>query len=210
MKKLLDLTKKIKDQKLRKQVVSFLKDLRLSNKHFKKYPKEDIEEAGSIFVIQSAGLGPVERNLVKHTVALADLCEKTADCFKENYGLKLNKDHLLAAAILHDVVKVFEFKRSGDGSLEHTGITLDHTMLGVAELYSRNFPEEIIHIVASHFGQGGPTPPRSFEAVVFHELDSLTSSIEYYHWGKQSLNDRIIFLDYDDIKGLGESDEKSD
>lgn len=209
MKKLLKLIEKIEDKSLREKVKGFLKDLRLTNKHFKKYPKEQLKEAGSLFVIPTSGLGPVERNLIKHTVALTELCIKTADCFKKNYGLVLNTDFLIAASILHDLMKVFEYKRNKSGELEPTGIMLDHSMLAVSELYSRNFPEEVIHIVASHFGESGPTPPRSFEAVIFHHLDSLISIIEYYHEGKKKLDEQIIFLSEEELKKLGEKTEKS-
>jgi len=101
-------------------------------------------------------------------------------------------------------MKVFEYKRNKSGDLEPTGIMLDHTMLGVAELYSRDFPEEVIHIVASHFGEGGPTPPRSFEAVIFHHLDSLVSVVEYYHRYKKKMDHQIVFLTEEDLKRLGE------
>lgn len=156
MKKLLRLAEKIEDKTLRKKVIDFLKDLRLTSKYFKKYPKEKLEDAGSLFVVPTSGLGPIERDIVNHTVALTELCIKTADNFKKNYGLKLKKDFLVAASILHDLMKAFEYKRDKDSDLEPTGIMLDHTMLAVAELYKRDFPEEVIHIVASHFGETGP------------------------------------------------------
>ncbi len=208
MKELLELTKKIEDKTLREKVVEFLKDLRLSSKYFKKYPKEKLKDAGSLFVISSSGLGPIERDIVNHTVALTDLCIKTSENFEKNYGLKLKKDFLVAASILHDLMKAFEYKRDKKGELEPTGIMLDHTMLAVAELYKRDFPEEVIHIVASHFGEGGPTPPRTFEAVVFHHLDSLVSMIEYYHHGKKKMDQQIIFLTEEDLKKLGEKTEQ--
>lgn len=208
MKRLLELADKIKDKNLRKKVKDFLKDLRLSSKDFKKYPKEKLEKAGSLFVIPTSGLGPIERDIVNHTVVLTDLCIKTADNFNKNYKMKLNKDFLIAASIIHDLMKVFEYKRNEEGGLEPTGIMLDHTMLGVAELYSRNFPEEVIHIVASHYGEGGPTPPRTFEALIFHHLDSLVSMIEYYHKGKKKLDRQIILLTEKELKGLGGQTEK--
>jgi len=209
MKKLLKLTGNIEDKTLRKKVIDFLRDLRLTSKYFKKYPKERLENAGSLFVVPTSGLGPIERDIVNHTVALTELCIKTADNFKKNYGLKLKRDFLIAASILHDLMKAFEYKRDKDGDLEPTGIMLDHTMLGVAELYKRDFPEEVIHIVASHFGEAGPTPPRSFEAVIFHHLDSLVSIVEYYHKGKKKLDKQIILLTEEELKRLGEKAEKS-
>jgi len=208
MKKLLKLAQEIKNRGLKKKVVDFLKDLRLSNKDFKKYPKEKLKTAGSLFVVPTSGMGPIERDVVEHTAALTELCTKTVDIFKKNYGLKLNKDFLIAAAIVHDLMKVFEYKRDKSGELEPTGIMLDHTMLAVAELYARDFPEEVIHIVASHFGEAGPTPPRTFEAIIFHNLDSLVSIVEYYHRFKKKMDHQIVFLTEEDLKRLGEKTEK--
>ena len=102
MKKLLKLAERIENKTLRNKVMGFLKDLRLSNKDFKKYPKEKLKTAGSLFVVPTSGMGPIERDIIEHTAALTELCIKTVDTFKKNYGLKLNKDYLIAASVLHD------------------------------------------------------------------------------------------------------------
>lgn len=174
MDKLIQLAQRIKGEKLRKMVVEFLKNPSLSNENFKKYPREKIERAGAVF---SAGGMPVERDVLNHTIALVEMCDHAADVVQTTYGLRLDRDSLLAAAILHDIAKLFEWKREKHG-LEHTGVLLDHTMLGVAELYSRGFPEEVIHIVAAHFGEHGPTPPRNFEALIMHHIDNMLSIVE--------------------------------
>ena len=211
--KLAKLAEKIKDKELRKKVVDILNNLELSNKNFKKYPKEDLETAASMFVVPSSGFGPVERDVFVHTSSLVDLCEKICESFKKNYKIKLNKDYLIAAALLHDIMKAFEFVRNPRGELEPTGILLDHTMLGTAELYARDFPEEIIHIVASHFGETGPTPPRTFEALVFHYLDSMVSLVEYYNKAQKNvqtqMKDQILLLTEEELKKLSEKDKKS-
>lgn len=174
MEKLIQLAQKIKGEKLRKMVVEFLKNPTLSNETFKKYPREKLETAGAIF---NAGGIEVERNVLNHTITLVELCDRAADVMEKTYGLPLNRDNLIAAALLHDIAKLFEWKRGKHG-LEHTGVLLDHTMLGTAELYSRGFPEEVVHIVAAHFGEHGPTPPRSFEALIMHHLDTMLSIVE--------------------------------
>lgn len=208
MKKLIELSKKIKDEKLRKMVVSFLKDLKLSNKDFSKYPKTAIEDAASMFTVGGpSGSSTVERTVLNHTIALVELCEKTADVFEKTYGLPLNRDNLIAAAILHDIMKVFEWKKGLQG-LEHTGIMLDHTMLAVAELYHRAFPEDVIHIIASHFGESGPTPPRNFEALIFHHLDTMASMVEFRMSGGSAQQPvQLVLLDEETLKKLGEGSE---
>jgi 7,8-dihydroneopterin 2',3'-cyclic phosphate phosphodiesterase len=211
MQKLIELAQKIKDNELREKVVEFLRNPTLSHKEFKKYPKMKIEEAGSIFTVTTpSGSISIERDILNHTLALVDLCIKTADTLEKNYGIPLNRDFLIAAAILHDITKIFEWKREKQ-ELEHTGILLDHTMLGVAELYHRGFPEGVIHIIASHFGETGPTPPRNFEALIFHHLDTLLSLTEFHlHGAKtQAQPVQLVLLDEETIKKIaGEKTEK--
>jgi 7,8-dihydroneopterin 2',3'-cyclic phosphate phosphodiesterase len=178
MQKLIELAKKIKDKELRKKVVDFLKDPKLSHPDFKKYPKEKIEEARAVFtVVTPQGPLGAERDVLNHTVALVDLCEKTSDNLEKNYKILIDRDSLIAGALLHDICKIFEWKKTKEG-FEPTGILLDHTMLGTAEFYHREFPEKVIHLVASHFGESGPTPPRNFEAMILHHCDSFLSLTE--------------------------------
>jgi 7,8-dihydroneopterin 2',3'-cyclic phosphate phosphodiesterase len=210
MQELINLAEKIENKELRKKVIEFLKDPSLSHKDFKKYPKAKIEEVKSLFTVSTAeGVESAERGIIEHSVALAELCLKTAETFEKNYGIKLNRDYLLAAAILHDIPKIFEWKKGKEG-FEHTGILLDHTMLGVAELYKREFPEEVIHIVASHFGETGPTPPRNFEALIFHHLDSMLSVAEFYLAPKVKQEPvQLVVLDEKMLKEISEKSEKS-
>jgi 7,8-dihydroneopterin 2',3'-cyclic phosphate phosphodiesterase len=46
-------------------------------------------------------------------------------------------------------------------------------MLGTSELHARHFPEKVVHIVASHFGENGPTPPQTVEAYIVHAIDNM-------------------------------------
>jgi len=211
MQKLIELAQNIKDVELRKKVVEFLKDPRLTHKDFKKYPRMKIEEAGSVFTVGGpSGSTSVERDVLTHTISLVNLCLSTAETFEKTYGIKINRDHLIAAAILHDITKIFEWKK-GEQGFEHTGILLDHTMLGVAEFYQRGFPEGVIHIIASHFGEGGPTPPRNFEALILHHLDNMISLAEFHLYGSRQSQEpvQLVVLDDETLKKItGEKTEK--
>jgi 7,8-dihydroneopterin 2',3'-cyclic phosphate phosphodiesterase len=213
MKQLIELAQKIKNEELRKKVVEFLKDPKLSHKEFEKYPRMKIEEAGSVFTVAGPhGAVSVERDVLNHTVALVDLCLKVAENMENYYGIPINKDNLIAAGILHDITKIFEWKKGKQG-FEHTGILLDHTMLGVAELYCREFPEGVIHIIASHFGESGPTPPRNFEALIFHHCDTMLSLAEFHLYGAKSQVQQplqLVLLDEETIKKLagGETEKE--
>jgi len=209
MQELIQFAEKIKDAELRKKVVELLKDPKLSHRDFKKYPREKFERVMTPFTV--AGQGTAERgDLVTHTFVVVDLCIKVAEDLEKNYGTPINMDYLIAGALLHDVMKAFEW-RNERGETKHTGILLDHSMLAVAELYHRGFPEAVIHIIASHFGEAGPTPPRNFEALVLHHVDSLVSMIEFHLHGPKEQPVQLVLLDEDMIKKLtgGEAGKKS-
>jgi 7,8-dihydroneopterin 2',3'-cyclic phosphate phosphodiesterase len=202
MKRLIELAQSIKDKELREKVVLLLKDPKLSHKDFKKYPRMEWDKAATSFAASPMG-APVERHVLEHTITLAELCMKTAEIIEKNYNIPFNRDNLLAAALVHDVMHLYEFKRT-KGKLEHTGIMLDHSMLGVAELYVRGFPEQVIHIVASHFGENGPTPPRCFEALIFHHLDTLIAVTEYHMYATKEDSEpmQLVLFDEETLKQI--------
>jgi 7,8-dihydroneopterin 2',3'-cyclic phosphate phosphodiesterase len=200
MKELIEEAKKIKNAELREKVVDVLKNPGLSSKDFKKYKSVGIEDVRTPFSV--AGGASVERDVLNHTIAVVDACERVAEVVEKRYGIKLNKDHLRAGALLHDIMKVFEWKVGAAGA-EHSGIMLDHTMLAVAELYRRDFPEQVIHMIASHFGEAGPTPPRSFEALILHHVDSMLSIAEYHMYAAASPQEMpVVLLDEEMIKRI--------
>jgi 7,8-dihydroneopterin 2',3'-cyclic phosphate phosphodiesterase len=209
MKKLINLTKKIKDEELRKEVVKFIKDTELSSKDFKKYTREDLERAGSVFGISSSSMGPVERDIIDHTIQVTEGAIEFAKLFQKNYDVELDMDNLIASAIIHDLMKAYEFHRDEDDDLVPTGMPLDHTMLAVAELYHRNFPEDIIHIVASHPGDAGTVSPKSFEALILHHVDSMCSVIEYYIEAKKKMEQKLMMLRRQELFKLDESEQES-
>lgn len=207
MEKLIELASKIEDKELREKVIAFIKNPTLTHKDFKKYPKEDLSKVKTPFTV--GNMGTVERDLLNHTLAVTDLCMKTADSVEKHYGVNINKDHLLAGALLHDIMKMFEWKVEDDEA-KHTGVMLDHTMLAVAEFYYRGFPEDVIHIIASHFGESSPTPPRNFEALILHYVDTLLSLTEFHLYGAKQEKQpvQLLVLDEETMKRMKEESEK--
>ena len=206
MKELIELAEKIQDKELRKKVIDYIKNPTPSHKDFQKYPVEKIDKVHTPFSV--GNLGTAMRDVLKHTISVTEVCIQTADSLQKNFGLKVNKDYLIAGAVLHDVMKVVEWKMQASGP-KHTGVLLDHSMLGVAELYRRDFPEQVIHIVASHFGEGGTTPPRSYEALIVHYVDAMLSLAEFQiSAGNQQAQLPILVLDEETMKKLGEKSEE--
>lgn len=122
--------------------------------------------------------------LLEHSLAVAHL----VDVIIPLYG-GLNRDLLVAGALLHDVGKVREmtYQRSFDYTDE--GKLLGHITIGVEMVQERiaaipGFPAELgmllKHMLLSHHGQyeyGSPKRPKTVEATILNYLDDLDSKI---------------------------------
>jgi len=122
--------------------------------------------------------------LLEHSLAVASLVDAVVPLYKG-----LNRDLLIAGALLHDVGKVREmmFSRSFDYSDE--GKLIGHITIGVEMIHERvcqipGFPPELAmqlkHLILSHHGQyeyGSPKRPKTVEATVLSYLDDLDSKI---------------------------------
>lgn len=205
MEKLLELSEKIQNKELKDKVVALLKEPKLSNPNFNKYPRENLEKVKTPFSVGDMGI--VEREVVNHTITNTELCLKIADTFEDNYGVKVDRDVLIAGSLLHDIMKVYEWRIDEEGDAVPTGLTIDHVALAIAELYSRGFPEEIIHVVA--VTQGERTPPKSLEALILHYVDTLTSLTEFFIGEKKKKPQMpVLVLDEDTFKKMKESQEE--
>ncbi|GIU82423.1 MAG: HDIG domain-containing protein [Acidobacteria bacterium] len=110
---------------------------------------------------------------IEHVRTVCKMCVAIADVLKEAYGdrIKLNKDYLIAGALLADVGKLIEYEeRNGEITRAGRGKHLRHPFVGVAMSYARNIPLEVLHIIATH-SKEGDIMVRSSESVIFHHAD---------------------------------------
>ena len=122
--------------------------------------------------------------LLEHSLAVAKLVDALTPLYEG-----LNRDLLIAGALLHDVGKVREmtYLRAFDYSDE--GKLIGHISIGVEMLQQRisslpGFPAELgmllKHMLLSHHGQyeyGSPKRPKTMEATILNYLDDLDSKI---------------------------------
>ena len=122
--------------------------------------------------------------LLEHSLAVA----KLVDAVVPLYG-NLNRDLLIAGALLHDVGKVREMSYHRAFEYTDEGKLLGHITIGVEMVNERlaavpGFPAELAmllkHMLLSHHGQyefGSPKRPKTLEATVLSYLDDLDSKI---------------------------------
>ena len=175
MKRLIEFAKKIKDEKLRKKTIEILQNPKISNKAMK-YPAADYSKMPAWAV---GAHHSYDGGLLDHTYSVTKNAIEIANNLKKIYKAKISMDHLIAGALLHDIMKVFLIKKKGK-AWDFTGCVLDHADFSGCELYARDFPEEVVHIVIAHGGEMCYTAaaPRTIEAAIVSQCDMLDSSLE--------------------------------
>ena len=110
--------------------------------------------------------------LIEHTLAVTELALSMSEVFEKIYGANINRDILISGGILHDFYKYLTYKEENNKyERSRIGSKIDHLTLTVSEFYQRDIPIELLHVLVAHHGKGGPTPPRSLEALIVHLAD---------------------------------------
>ena len=122
--------------------------------------------------------------LLEHTVSMTSLADKIAG----HYG-GINRDLLLAGAILHDIGKIDEFDYQSKIDYSDKGRLLNHIVIGIKMVDDKlsgidHFPEDqmllLKHMIVSHHGPrefGSPEPPKTIEAVLLNYIDEIDSKV---------------------------------
>jgi putative nucleotidyltransferase with HDIG domain len=112
-------------------------------------------------------------NLVTHTRAVTLSALRIAEVLIAQYKEKiaLNRDQLLSGALLHDVGKLFEYKREAGKFLKsREGDLLRHPISGAAFAFAHGLPQEVVHIIAAHSKEGDGSR-RTIEAIIVNHAD---------------------------------------
>jgi 3'-5' exoribonuclease len=143
----------------------------------------DFTVAPAAKTIHHAVLG----GLLEHTASVVGLCRVLAD-----YYPAVDRDLLLAAAMLHDVGKVRELTWNRVFDYTDAGRLLGHITLGALLVEARireipDFPEglaqRLLHCILSHHGElewGSPRRPKTLEALVLHYAEDLDGKVNSF------------------------------
>ena len=172
MKKLLTMAEQIKDKRLRKLVIEYIKECKPVHREFaeKITPLKKAPAADSWHHTEPGGL-------ILHTYSTAMLCLAVADVIEDIYDIAIDRDVLIASALVHDLMKVAIYLKDEKGGWKFSDTVLDALVLGVADLYARGFPKKVIETVAAHHGDKGPVDVFSPESIILHYIDTLDAFI---------------------------------
>ena len=111
---------------------------------------------------------------IDHVRAVCRMCMAVDDVQEELHAerrTKINRDHLIAGALLADVGKLLEYEIVDGKSVKSSfGRYLRHPFSGVGLAFKHEVPEEVMHIIATHSKEGGGEK-RSPESIIFHHAD---------------------------------------
>ncbi len=118
--------------------------------------------------------------LLEHTLSVTEICDFAAPRYKF-----VDRDILIASAMLHDVGKVMELSEFPENDYTDEGQLLGHLIIG-SELIGQTaaniegFPKQLEnllkHCMLSHHGEyeyGSPKLPKTIEAFILHSADNL-------------------------------------
>jgi len=111
---------------------------------------------------------------IDHVRAVCRMCIACDDVLNELHGPRktpVNRDALVAGALLADVGKLLEFEIK-DGKPEKSifGKHIRHPFSGVALAYKHGLPSEVMHVIATH-SKEGEGEKRTPESIIFHHAD---------------------------------------
>jgi len=109
-------------------------------------------------------------NLIDHTNTVTELSYNAGKVMKER-GFRINMDHLVAGAILHDVGKFLESEKKGDKTVKSSfGKLVRHPVSGAGIAMMFDLPMEVINVIAAH-SKEGDFVKRTPEAIIVHHCD---------------------------------------
>lgn len=111
---------------------------------------------------------------IDHVRAVCRMCMACNDVLDEIHGKNktpVNRDYLIAGALLADAGKLLEYEIvDGKPVKSDYGKHIRHPFSGVGLAFKHGLPSEVMHVIATHSkeGQGEKRLP---ESIIFHHAD---------------------------------------
>ncbi len=116
----------------------------------------------------------VKITFIDHVRAVCRMCIAVDDVLNEMHGSNktpINRDYLIAGALLADVGKLLEFEIVNGKPIKSSyGKHIRHPFSGVGLAFKHGLPSEVMHIIATH-SKEGTGERRSPESILFHHCD---------------------------------------
>lgn len=163
--RLLPEIKEIKDTKLQEQVIACWQEAI----EFRGWSEDLLRNIPFTLLAEN-----VKITFIDHVRACAGMCiavDKVLDQYHGPRKTPVNRDYLIAGALLADVGKLLEFEIvNGKPNKSDYGKHIRHPFSGVGLAFKHGLPSEVMHIIATHSkeGHGEKLLP---ESIIFHHCD---------------------------------------
>jgi len=123
--------------------------------------------------------------LLEHTLAVVDICARL-----QSMKSQMDRDLLIAGAILHDIGKTDEYVVTSNIDMSEEGMLLGHIFMGAKQVEEAidtidGFPTrlryKLVHMILSSHGKyeyGSPRIPQIPEAIALHYADEMDAKVE--------------------------------
>ncbi|MEA2031734.1 MAG: hypothetical protein U9N55_09115 [candidate division Zixibacteria bacterium] len=162
---LLPEVKEIKDQALQKKVIACWVDAI----KFRGWTEELLRNMPFTLLAED-----VKITFIDHVRAVCRMCLAVDDVLidvHKDRRTKVNRDYLIAGALLADVGKLMEYEIvNGQPVKSNYGKHIRHPFSGVGLAFKHDLPSEVMHVIATHSkeGTGEKLLP---ESIIFHHCD---------------------------------------
>jgi len=122
----------------------------------------------------------------KHAQGVVRVALAAAPIWEELYGCAIDRDILIAGALLLDVSKLVEMRPGADGA-ERTeiGKSLPHATYGAHLALQLGVPLSVVHIITAHSPNGGKAPA-TLECQILDWIDQADISAAGYEiWSRR-------------------------
>ncbi len=180
----------VKDREIRDLLFTIFRDRKM---------RDMLKEAPAGVRVHHAYIG----GLLEHSLTVAEMADRISRLYD------LNRDLLIAGALLHDIGKAVEYS-IGPSGIEITteGELKGHIIAGIEIVrdfakrvrISRDKLLELEHIIASHHGDfeyGSPVLPKTPEALVIHFLENMDAKLARFFEIRDKSDPAKEWSDYD-------------
>lgn len=163
--KLLPEVEQIKDETLKNKVIACWEEAI----EFRGWTEELLRNIPFTLLAENVTITFIDH--VRAVCKMCIACDEVLDDIHAERKTPINRDYLIAGALLADVGKLMEFEIiDGKPQKSDYGKHIRHPFSGVGLAFKHDVPSEIMHIIATHSKEGAGEK-RLPESIVFHHAD---------------------------------------
>lgn len=163
--RLLPEIEQIKDKSLQDKVIGCWREA----VEFRGWTEELLKEMPFTLLAENVRITFIDH--VRAVCLMCVACDEVLDRIHGERKTEINRDHLIAGALLADVGKLMEFEIvDGKPVKSDYGKHIRHPFSGVGLAFKHDLPSEVMHVIATHSKEGAGEK-RLPESIVFHHAD---------------------------------------